>query len=204
MNYLAHILLSGSHPQRKLGGFLGDFIKGPISPTPLDAVGEPWPAMVLEGVVLHRQLDAYIDALPQYRACIALLGEEYRRVGGIAMDVFVDHILVRHWSQFCEQPLREFCADFYHLCDQHRQQLPDSAERFIRRASERELFQRYGDQQVFLQVLESIDRRIRYETNLIGAGEAIASRHQELEGRLLEVLEYMIGAARGMRAAARQ
>ena len=34
MNYLAHALLAGDHPADRIGGVIGDFVKGPLDPLP--------------------------------------------------------------------------------------------------------------------------------------------------------------------------
>ena len=31
MNYLAHALLAGDHPADRIGGVIGDFVKGPLA-----------------------------------------------------------------------------------------------------------------------------------------------------------------------------
>ena len=33
MNYLAHALLAGASPDDRIGGVIGDFVKGPLDPT---------------------------------------------------------------------------------------------------------------------------------------------------------------------------
>ncbi len=197
MNYLAHILLSGQDPQWQLGGFLGDFVKGPLpdfdrlesihtAPTHLlDARGELWAAPVLQGVRLHRRLDVFTDADADYRRCLALLGPSCRRFGGIALDVFVDHLLSRHWDQFHAQSLDHFSDDFYRLCEREKNRLPKNAARFMSAAATHHLFSGYGRWDVFEQVLVRIDQRIRFESNLIEVGAEIKNQYSRLESILL-------------------
>jgi acyl carrier protein phosphodiesterase len=211
MNYLAHILLSGPDPDWQLGGFLGDFVKGPLPPTSLSSVstansglvdsqGRPWESGVVAGIQLHRQLDAYVDLAPEYVACLELLGRPYRRVGGIALDVFFDHLLVRNWSQFSSIALPDFSRGFYDLCARQQQRLPVSAANFMSRAAEHDLFQGYGRQSLYLPVLERIDERIRFETNLLAAGEAVLQRSTELEQRFLQWMPQLLTKAAELRA----
>lgn len=200
MNYLAHVLLSGADPQWQLGGFLGDFIKGPlpvldenyppesISKSMLDAQGNPWSRSVLQGVVLHRQLDVFTDAHPIYKQCVAKLGSQHRRFASIALDVFLDHLLVRHWSEFHPTSLDKFSREFYGFCSDRSAILPPRAERFIRAAAEHHLFTGYGHWRVFEQVLERIDQRIRFESNLSEVGAEIDRHYDELTSMLLVFL----------------
>ncbi len=180
---------------------MGDFIKGPLpnldslecssSTTPphlLDGQNEPWSRAVLQGVRLHRRLDAFTDADTDYRRCLQLLGPEYRRFGAIALDVFVDHLLSRHWNSFHSQSLDDFSYCFYRLCEQQKSRLPNSAARFMGNAARHHLFAGYGRRDVFEKVLVSIDRRIRFESNLIDVGEAILRHYHSLETILLPFL----------------
>ena len=88
MNFLAHILLSGSRSDMQIGGFLGDFVKGPLR-------GE-FPPEIEAGIQLHRSIDAHTDSLPALQALRALLPLEWRRYNGILSDVLYDHFLARH------------------------------------------------------------------------------------------------------------
>ena len=53
MNYLAHIYLSGSSPQIRVGGFIADAVKGGIP--------EHYPYKLRSGIRLHRLIDNYTD-----------------------------------------------------------------------------------------------------------------------------------------------
>ena len=171
MNYLAHVLLSGDHCHWQLGGYLGDFIKGPLPPQLLDTRGAPWQDEVREGVQLHRQLDAFVETLPAYQAALQLLGPQYRRVGGIVIDVMFDHLLVHHWQRYHEQSLQAFSGRFYRVCLDNRERLPERAARFISAAAQHDLFSAYGVESTYLAVVERIAGRLRYTTNLVQAGQ---------------------------------
>lgn len=209
MNYLAHILLSGSDPDWQLGGLLGDFVKGPIllaaqaepgnRPGLLDRQGQPWEEGVLAGIRLHRQLDAFVDAWSEYRDCLELLDRGYRRVGGIALDVYFDHLLARHWKQFSAIELATFSREFYQLCARQQPRLPEPAARFTSRAAESDLFQGYGRESLYLPVLQRIDERIRFDTNLLAAGEQVLARSAELEERFLYWMPQLLAKASELR-----
>ncbi len=200
MNYLAHILLSGPDEDWQLGGFLGDFIKGPLPSRLVDATGQQWPPGVLQGVRLHRQLDAWIDRHPDYLACLAALGPDCRRLGGVALDVFFDHLLVQYWPQFHPDPLPEFSRQFYRLCEQQQQRLPANAARFMAYAAGHDLFQSYGDAQVYRQVLAGIDRRIRFDTNLLAAGEQALQQQDTLLDYFFRLMPELMQQAERWRA----
>jgi acyl carrier protein phosphodiesterase len=206
VNYLAHILLSGHDSQWQLGGYLGDFIKGPLGLLDpllsaqqqrqqtssdnvplhlLDAQGNPWSQSVLQGVALHRRLDVFTDSHDDYKRCLALLGPDCRRFAPIALDVFVDHILSLHWAEFHDASLDDFSGEFYRFCTDHQACLPQGAASFIERAAQYHLFAGYARWDVFERVLQSIDQRIRFKSNVAEVGTEIYRHYDALTSILL-------------------
>lgn len=73
MNFLAHALLSGNAEADRVGGLMGDFVKGPL-PAGL-------PPDLASGVALHRAIDSFADRHPAFAASRA---ESARRGGASA------------------------------------------------------------------------------------------------------------------------
>lgn len=96
MNYLAHIYLSGDHPEVMIGGLLGDFVKGPLR-------GQ-LPRAIEEGIELHRKIDVFTDSLPEVKQAVVRIEPPYRRFGGILIDICYDHFLAANWSEFHPNP----------------------------------------------------------------------------------------------------
>jgi len=199
VNYLAHIFLSGDHLDRQLGGFLGDFVKGPLDGESLQAWRARWPDELIQGIRLHRRLDAFVDAWGPYQECVEQLGTDYRRWGGVAMDVFFDHLLARHWGRYSDEHLPDYSAAFYRWCEQRHEHMPERAQQFISRARINDLWVGYGNVDIFLPVLERIDQRVRFETNLVGAGEQVLAKYEELEARFLDLMPNLIGQSEAWR-----
>lgn len=196
MNYLAHVLLSGCEPEWQLGGYLGDFVKGPLNNRVLlDQQGERWTAPVVGGITLHRKLDAHIDQMSGYMKCVELLGAQHRRVGGIVIDVIFDHLLVHHWQQFGRGELLQFSRQFYQYCQQHDQRLPVRAQSFISAAASHDLFVGYGDRKIIVAVLERISGRLRYRTNLEEAGRVALDKLQAIESLFVQLMPELIAFA---------
>jgi acyl carrier protein phosphodiesterase len=116
MNFLAHAYLAGPDPALRLGGMLGDFVKGPL-PAGL-------PPAVATGVRLHRRIDSFAETHPAFCRSRARVSPLRRRYAGIMVDLFYDHFLARDWSAFAERPLAEFAADTYALLAAHAALLP--------------------------------------------------------------------------------
>ncbi|CAM3898942.1 Acyl carrier protein phosphodiesterase [Vibrio aerogenes CECT 7868] len=101
MNYLAHLHIADACQSSLLGNLLGDFIKG-------NPEGK-FPNAVVQGIRLHRFIDAYTDHHPVIHDLKNLFDGPARRFASIALDVFWDHCLSLQWHDFHDLPLSEFC-----------------------------------------------------------------------------------------------
>ncbi len=169
MNYLAHLLLSGPDPDWRLGGLLGDFVKGPLT-------GELPPA-IEAGIRLHRRIDASTDDHPAYRDSFVLLDPRWRRYAGIILDIWFDHLLSCQWSQWHSLPLEDFCDQCWQDFHARSRYIPPRAQAFIQRAEQFQLLESYRDRDVIARTLERVGQRLRRPVPLQEAlTELIATR----------------------------
>jgi acyl carrier protein phosphodiesterase len=119
LNWLAHLYLSEPTPEFRLGNLLPDLV-------PARALTE-FPPAFQEGIRRHRRIDAFTDTHPLFRQSIRRLGPEYRRYGGVLVDMFYDHILAREWDSMASQPLPEFAAEVYASFEAHLARVPPEA-----------------------------------------------------------------------------
>ena len=101
MNYLAHLHIANHTNTSFSGNFLGDFVKG----NPDDK----YPVEIVMGIRLHRHIDSFVDKHPQVLAAKLLFPKPLRRYAPIALDMFWDHFLSLHWTQFHDLSLNKFC-----------------------------------------------------------------------------------------------
>lgn len=116
MNYLAHVYLAGAVESDRLGGLLGDFVKGPLP-------GRLSPALAA-GVALHRRIDSYADVHPAFQRSRARVSTLRRRYAGVMVDMFYDHLLAAHWIDYAGVPLEDYSQTVYTLLDVHVEILP--------------------------------------------------------------------------------
>ncbi|MGG5575126.1 ACP phosphodiesterase [Vibrio diazotrophicus] len=103
MNYLAHLHIAEASDSNLLGNLLGDFVKGNPS--------EQFSEDIVQGIRLHRWVDAYTDSHEVMILAKALFPATTRRFSPIALDMFWDHCLAKHWQRFHSQSLRQFVLD---------------------------------------------------------------------------------------------
>lgn len=158
MNHLAHVLLAGADSERRLGGVLGDFVRGTPDPS--------LPSGVREGIALHRAIDGYTDRHPDVLAARALFEPPYRRYAGIALDMWFDHCLARDFARWSRQPLEAFSVDLRELLRRHDALLPAAAQRFARYMQANDLPAGYADPAVLDRALAGIGQRLRRDNPL--------------------------------------
>lgn len=194
MNYLAHALLAGPQATDRVGGVIGDFVKGLLPP------GPAWlPPALQEGVVLPRRIDSFADTDPAFRRSRARMSTERRRVAGVLVDMFYDHFLAVHWPQFHPQPLHEFTAQTYreiqaHLTHTRLATPPDDILAVLGRMATHDWLSSYRDANNIALALDRMSRhRMRTPNPLLGAGEEL---HQHYLGLETDFLDFMPRALR--------
>ena len=160
MNFLAHCLIGAqaaaeNKPELIAGGFLGDFIKGPV---PADL-----PFELALGVRLHRRIDAYSNQHPGIRVSCNRFPAQLRRMAPIFVDIIADHCLARRWSEFSDEAIYAFTQRTYRQVAQHRGWLSARGERLLRYMSDEDLLASYRHPEVMHQSLRSITRRLGTE-----------------------------------------
>lgn len=101
MNFLAHLHIASVTKTSFVGNFLGDFVKG-------DPDGQ-FNAEIVQGIRLHRFVDSYTDQHQIVKSLKPLFPEPLRRFSPIALDMFWDHCLAKHWHNFEPLSLADFC-----------------------------------------------------------------------------------------------
>ncbi len=123
MNYLAHILLSGSDGGVRVGNFIGDAVKGNAY--------KDYPQAICRGVKLHRTIDAYTDSHPAIREAVRTLSPHFGRYSGVVLDIYFDHLLASRFGEFSDVPLRRFTRRFYLDLALRRHRLPQRIKNFM-------------------------------------------------------------------------
>lgn len=185
MNFLAHAWLAGDSSADRLGGLMGDFVKGPL-PAGL-------PPDIAEGVRLHRAIDSFADTHPVFRSACARVPAERRRAAGILVDMFFDHFLALRWDEFGEAPLPVFTADAYRLMSAHHALLPPRLQRILPWMTEDDWLASYRDVEAVGFALDRMSQRLSRPGLLAGAGSVL---REEYDGLQADFLAFMPAARR--------
>lgn len=180
MNFLAHAYLAGDSPTDRLGGLIGDFVKGPL-PAGL-------PAEIAAGVRLHRQIDVFADGHPAFRRSRERVSPVRRRVAGVMVDMFYDHFLARHWARFHAWPLEHFSAAMYALMAEHDAILPPRLVQILPRMRDADWLASYRSAATIELALDRMALRLRRANPLTGAGAELRADYAGFEADFFEFI----------------
>ena len=113
MNFLAHLYLSGSDNEILMGNFIADSVKGK------KAILQ-FPEKVQKGIIIHRDIDFFMDTHPLVKDGMSRLREKYPKFSGVIMDIFYDHFLAKNWSNYSSSLLVDYTNDVYSTVDNHK------------------------------------------------------------------------------------
>jgi acyl carrier protein phosphodiesterase len=123
MNYLAHLYLASDKGNARIGGLLGDFVKG-ISK-------EKYSRDIQIEIQLHGLIDSYTDKHSITKMAKELVSERKRRYMGIVLDVFYDHMLASKWDKYSNVNFLEFTQNSYHLLQENKGLIPEKLGDFF-------------------------------------------------------------------------
>lgn len=181
MNFLAHLQLAEASADSQFGALLGDFCQG------IDL--QAYPLSVQAAVKRHRQIDRFTDQHPHRRQFMARFSASRRRFAPVALDVYDDHLLIRHWGCFYKTAAPE---QFQQLYLQLKQlfsctyPMPSAMEHTLRLLISHDWFSQYSQQASIGKVLDRIASRIRFHNQFAGIIDELVQLDSELEQSFLQ------------------
>lgn len=172
MNWLAHLYLSEPNPAFRIGNLLPDLV-------PASALSGLSPDF-LRGVKQHRRIDAFTDTHPVVRRSISRVTPDFRRFGGILIDVFYDHFLAREWQRFSSTPLPAFTSEIYASFDRYRSEIPSEALVHLERMREMNWLCAYREIDGIRVALNRLGLRLRRPVPLDNAVSVLRGNYDEL------------------------
>lgn len=110
---------------------------------------------------------------------LGALPQERRRYAGIILDVFFDHCLARHWSDYAEQPLAAFTQGFYRVL-LAEPELPGRLARIAPFMAADDWLGAYGDFATLEQVFNGIARRLSRPEGMSGVMQELEALYEPL------------------------
>jgi len=162
MNFLAHLLLSGSpaapdYADVVVGNFAAEAVRGRAGLL-------AYPAAVQRGIRLHRFIDSFTDTHPVVRRTTARLrAAGLGKWAGVVSDVGFDHLLARDFARYhsnSTEPLPAFAQRQYALLHQRRHELPERLQHLLHYMRRDDWLTGYAHPDGLRRALHGLSRRV--------------------------------------------
>jgi acyl carrier protein phosphodiesterase len=173
MNFLAHIYLSGENEDLMLGNFIADMVKGRQI--------ENFHQGIVDGILLHRKIDAFTDAHPIVEKSKMRLRNKYRLYAGVVVDMFYDHFLARNWEEYSNHSLNGFVKQAYNVLLRNYFMLPVRARYMLPFMITGNWLSNYRDLERLQQHFEGMARRTPFKSGMEHAVFDLVGFYEEFE-----------------------
>ncbi|HRG58031.1 MAG TPA: ACP phosphodiesterase [Bacteroidia bacterium] len=173
MNFLAHLYLSKHAEELMIGNFIADAVKGKNF--------EAFSPGVIQGIKMHREIDAFTDTHHITKISAARLMPRYRKYAGVLVDVFYDHFLAANWSKYHHQPLPNFVDGVYDLMQKNFNILPAKSQYLLPYMIKHNWLLNYAKVEGIQRTLSGMANRTKFVSNMQFATEELEIHYQEFE-----------------------
>jgi acyl carrier protein phosphodiesterase len=184
MNYLAHVFLSGTNDQIKIGNFIADFIYGNRY--------KGFNPEIQKGILLHRYIDTYTDAHPMFRQSKKRLFVQFRHYSGVIVDMFYDHFLAKNFSTYSSIDLELFVSDFYSLLEENQEILPKKVKEILPVMSKYNWLVNYREIEHLRDILSQMNHKTKHDTELHKSIDILNNSYNLFEDDFLIFFEDML------------
>ena len=184
MNFLAHLLLSGTpdtatYAEVLLGNFIADSVPGKKL--------EQYSPAVQTGIRLHRAIDTYTDQHPVVRRVTQRLrAAGYGKYAGVISDMFLDHFLARNFTSFSTESLVDFAQRVYGQLTARQTEMPPRVQHFLPYMTQHNWLLSYADVASIARALGGLSRRATPGSGMDTAVEELQANYTDYEADFQE------------------
>jgi acyl carrier protein phosphodiesterase len=161
MNYLAHMYLSGDHPEIMIGNFIADHLIGNKF--------RRYSNGIVKGIRFHRLIDTFTDNHPAFLKSKKRLQATYHKYAGVIVDMFYDHFLAAGWNEFSTEDLIDFTTSRYNILLRNFRLLPPRTKRILPFMMSGNWLASYADLNFLQRSLEGMAIRTPYPSRMENA-----------------------------------
>lgn len=173
MNYLAHAYLSNNDKDLLIGNFIADHVRG-------NEFSE-FSEKIIEGIRLHRRIDTFTDAHPEFKKSKRLFYDGFEKYSGVLVDIYFDHLLAKNFDQHSKTNLESFSRNVYQIYIAHQHLIPQSSSRFLEYVISNNVYHAYADINGIERVLNHLSHRIKHKAQLDQSVSLFKQHEAELQ-----------------------
>ena len=171
MNYLAHLFLSGQNKLLLTGNFIADFLKN----RDLEHLNTG----IVDGVYLHRAIDAYTDQHRSFKNGTKRLHKLHGKYAGVINDIFYDHLLYLNWATYTKEPYDDFESRIYGLLKGQVEMIPAKSALRVRSLIQHKWLRQYTSLEGITDVFYRMRYRVPDSANLDQATQSLVDNMDE-------------------------
>lgn len=165
MNYLAHIYFSYNHDDILVGNFAADFISNKqVKNLTEDQVN---------GVLLHRLIDAYTDVNPIVRRSTKRLRPTQGKYAPVVIDIIFDYLLAKRWEELHSDTLEVYKSQVYKRLSQNINSFPKKAQNKVSAMVKGDFIKSYETIEGLNYVFQRMDERTSFPSRFTDATEQV-------------------------------
>ena len=188
MNFLAHLYLSGDDNGILVGNFIADAVKG------RKAILQ-FPEQVQKGIIIHREIDFFMDTHPIVKQGMSRLRENYPKFSGVIMDIFYDHFLAKNWNDYSKIDLEDYTKQVYSIVEINKEHLLGKAKMMFPYMKRENWLLSYqtidGIESILERMTQRIDNRVQLHKSVNELQLFYDSYELEFKAFFKEIAEHM-------------
>lgn len=169
MNYLAHIFLSGSDTELLIGNFIADSVRGKQI--------LQYPEKVREGILLHREIDAFTDSHAVVTETKNRLRPAYGKYAPVIADMYYDHFLAAKFEVIAGEDLPAFTRKTYTVLEENFDWLPERVQHFLPHMIQHNWLLSYAKLPGIHQALSGLSRRTTFKSGMETAASELEQHY---------------------------
>lgn len=173
MNFLAHYLLSFKQEDIIIGNFIADFLKGNEQKNQI--------AGIKNGILVHQVIDNFSDNHPIVQKSWSLLYPDFSHYGRVICDIYYDHFLTKHWTQYSDKSLATDIKMFYDILDNNMNHFNPKVQKVVNKIITTDWFSKYSSLDELNEVFKSLAKRAKFENNIVDSVSILEIYYLDLD-----------------------
>lgn len=189
VNFLAHFYLAYGDPDRLAGQFIADAVKGKNF--------THFSEGIQHGIHQHRVIDVLTDSHPAVLHLRGMLRAEVGLLSSVAIDVYFDHILAKHWASFHAQPLTVFASEVYSQLLAYHTIMPERMQVTLKYMAMHDWLSNYAHPEGIRRSLLGLSKRVSGGEKLVVASDLFEEMIPEIQRAFDVVFPDLVSATKG-------
>jgi len=184
MNYLAHLFLARPTADSHFGNLLGDFRRG------VDV--NAFSSGVQLGLKNHYEVDKFTDSHRNVLDAKSLFHKSRRRFAPVALDIYFDHLLIKHWTKFTTRRFDDFREESFQLLEQRLPYMPRNMQHSVGHMITHDWFEDYAKEEGIAKAISVVAKRIRFANTFHYVVDDISENKEQIEAMFLAFFPELI------------